>query len=74
MKADEFVEHIKNIHEHLKLQIEANNAKYKATADLHHKHVVFKEGDHVWVVLTKDRLPPGVNVKLHDRKVGIVKL
>ena len=70
MKANEFAEHIKNIHEEVKLRIEANSAKYKTAADLHRRKVVFEEGNYVWVVLTKDRLPAGVNVKLHDRKIG----
>ncbi|GJW62497.1 tubulin beta-1 chain [Tanacetum coccineum] len=51
-------------------QVEAHNARYKKAADLHQRKVVFEEGDYVWAVLTKDRLPAGVNVKLHDRKIG----
>ncbi|GKA64705.1 putative CCCH-type zinc finger family protein [Tanacetum coccineum] len=70
VKADEFAEHIKNIHEEVKLQVEAHNAKYKKAVDLHRRKVVFEEGDYVWAVLTKDRLRAGVNVKLHDRKIG----
>ncbi|GJZ61785.1 putative CCCH-type zinc finger family protein [Tanacetum coccineum] len=70
VKADEFAEHIKSIHEEVKLQVEAYNTKYKKVVDLHRRKVFFEEGDYVWAVLTKDRLPVGVNVKLHDRKVG----
>ncbi|GKC45414.1 putative CCCH-type zinc finger family protein [Tanacetum coccineum] len=70
VKADEFAQHITNTHEQVKREIEANNAKYKAAADMHRRKVVFQEGDFVWAVLTKDRIPAGVNVKLHDRKVG----
>ncbi|GKB15241.1 putative CCCH-type zinc finger family protein [Tanacetum coccineum] len=70
VKADEFAEQIRNTYEQVKLQIEANNAKYKAVADVHRRMVLFKEGDYVWAILTKDRLPAGANVKLHDRKVG----
>nr|GEU30846.1 hypothetical protein [Tanacetum cinerariifolium] len=70
VKADEFAEQIRNTHEQVKLHIEANNAKYKAVADVHRRRVLFKEGDYVWAILTKDRLPAESNVKLHDRKVG----
>lgn len=70
VEADEFARHIRNTHEQVKTQIEANNAKYKAVADIHRRKVVFQEGDFVWAVLTKDRMPARVNVKLHDRKVG----
>ncbi|GJY17851.1 putative CCCH-type zinc finger family protein [Tanacetum coccineum] len=55
VKADEFAKHIKNIHEEVKLQVEAHNAKYKKATDLHRRKVIFEEGDYVWVVLTKDR-------------------
>nr|GEV25963.1 putative reverse transcriptase domain-containing protein [Tanacetum cinerariifolium] len=70
VKGDEFAEHIKNIHEEDKLQVEAHNAKYKKAADLHRRKVVFEDGDYVWAILTIDRLSTGVNVKLHDRKIG----
>ncbi|GKB17115.1 MAK10-like protein [Tanacetum coccineum] len=70
VKAYEFDEQIRLIHEQVKLQIEANNAKFKAVADVHRRRVLFKEGDYVWAILTSDRLPAGVNVKLHDPKVG----
>nr|GEU53554.1 transposon Ty3-I Gag-Pol polyprotein isoform X1 [Tanacetum cinerariifolium] len=54
----------------VKLQVQAHNAKYKKAADLHRRKVVFEDKDYVWAVLTKDRLPAGVNVKLRDRKIG----
>ncbi|GJV27055.1 putative reverse transcriptase domain-containing protein [Tanacetum coccineum] len=66
VKADEFAEHIKNIHEEIKVQVEAHSARYKKSGDIHRRKVVFEEGDYVWTVLIKDRLPVGVNVKLHD--------
>ncbi|GKB77385.1 transposon ty3-I gag-pol polyprotein [Tanacetum coccineum] len=48
-----------------------NNAKYKSIADVHRRRVLFKERDYVWAILTKDRLPAGVNVELHDRKQAL---
>ncbi|GJW56103.1 protein kinase, ATP binding site-containing protein, partial [Tanacetum coccineum] len=49
-------------------EIETNHAKYNANVDVHRQRVLFKEGDYVFAVLTKDRLLARVNVKLHDRK------
>ncbi|GJV15887.1 putative CCCH-type zinc finger family protein [Tanacetum coccineum] len=66
VKANKFAEHIKTIHEEVKVQVEVQNARYKKSADIHQRKVVFEEGDYVWAFLTKDRLPVGVNVKLHD--------
>ncbi|XP_017255857.2 transposon Ty3-I Gag-Pol polyprotein isoform X1 [Daucus carota subsp. sativus] len=73
-KAEEMVERIKEIHEQVRDHIEASNLKYKAAADIHRRKVIFKEGDNVWAVLTKDRFLPGENHKLHDRKVGPCKI
>ena len=39
----------------MKIKLESTNAKYKVAADLHKKHVVFKAGDLVWVLISKDR-------------------
>ncbi|GKA30594.1 putative CCCH-type zinc finger family protein [Tanacetum coccineum] len=47
VKADELAEHIKSIHEEVKLQVEAYNAMYKKAADLHQRKVVFEEGDYI---------------------------
>ncbi|GKC25996.1 putative CCCH-type zinc finger family protein [Tanacetum coccineum] len=47
VKADELAEHIKSIHEEVKLQVKAYNAMYKKAADLHQRKVVFEEGDYI---------------------------
>jgi hypothetical protein len=69
-KALDMVTHMQQVHCEVKERIEASNAKYKTKADQHRRQVAFKEGDLVWVTLTKDRHPAGPFVKLHDRKVG----
>lgn len=70
IKAEEMADRIKEIHKQVQEHIEASNLKYKATADLHRRKVIFKEGDYVWAVLMKDRFLAGENHKLHDPKVA----
>ena len=69
-KADEMATFMKNVHAQVKSQIEKSNAKYKAAVDAHKREVLFKEGDLVWVLLSKERHPHGAYMKLNDRKVG----
>ncbi|GJT45763.1 putative CCCH-type zinc finger family protein [Tanacetum coccineum] len=57
VKVDEFAEQIRKTHEQVKLQIEINNSKYNATTHVHRRRVLSKEGDYMWDILTKDRLP-----------------
>ena len=48
------VKQLKKLHEKVRAHIEKQNAKYKEKADTHRKHVVLKEGDLVWVHLSKE--------------------
>ncbi|GJX04630.1 RNA-directed DNA polymerase [Tanacetum coccineum] len=57
---------IKALHEQLSDQITKHNLQYQARANKHRKHVVFNEGDLVWIYLRKDRFPPGRYGKLQD--------
>nr|GEZ83312.1 RNA-directed DNA polymerase [Tanacetum cinerariifolium] len=61
---------IKALHEQVRDQITKHNLQYQARANKHRKHVVFNEGDLVWIYLRKDRLPPGRYGKLQDRADG----
>jgi hypothetical protein len=70
LKADEMAEHLRGIHEQVKLAIHENNTKYKARVDSHRRQVLFDVGDFVWAVLTRDRFPVGEYNKLKDRKIG----
>lgn len=69
LKADEMAEHLRGIHEQVKLAIHENNTKYKARVDSHRRQVLFDVGDFVWAVLTRDRFPVGEYNKLKDRKI-----
>lgn len=51
-----------------------SNAKYKARADRKQKHVDFKVGDYVWVVLTKNRFPTGSYNKLSTKKIAPLEI
>ncbi|GJT19597.1 RNA-directed DNA polymerase [Tanacetum coccineum] len=61
---------IKALHEQVRDQITKHNLQYQARANKHRKHVVFNEGDLVWIYLRKDRFPPGRYGKLQDRADG----
>ena len=58
-KAENMENVMHQVHQQVKIKLEATNAKYKAAADLHRKHVVFEVGDNVWVLISKDRRPEG---------------
>jgi len=69
-KADELADHLRGIHEQVKLSIQESNDKYKARVDRHRRHVLFDVGDFVWAVLTRDWFPVGEYNKLKERKIG----
>ena len=54
-KAKDMANVMHQVHQQVKIKLEVTNAKYKAVADLHRKHVVFEVGDLVWVLISKDR-------------------
>ena len=58
------------IHAQVKERIEHSNTNYKAVADIHRRRLIFKEGDLIWVILTKGRCPQGSYSKLGAMKVG----
>ncbi|GAV89314.1 hypothetical protein CFOL_v3_32732, partial [Cephalotus follicularis] len=45
------------------------NEQYKRRVDKHHKQVVFKEGDLVWIHLRQKRFPAGRFGKLKPREM-----
>uniref|UniRef100_A0A2N9HV25 RNA-directed DNA polymerase n=1 Tax=Fagus sylvatica TaxID=28930 RepID=A0A2N9HV25_FAGSY len=69
-KAEEFATILQQVHQQVKLKLEAANAKYKVTADQHRKQVIFEVGDLVWVLISKDRRPEDQYSKLRPRKYG----
>ena len=50
------------------------NEKYMQSADIKRRNVEFKEGDFVYVVLTKDRFRIGTYNKLAARKIGPLEI
>ncbi|XP_035543158.1 uncharacterized protein LOC118347600 [Juglans regia] len=58
-KADEMAEHLRGIHDQVKLAIHESNVKYMVQVDGHHCLVLFDVGEFVWAVLTRDRFPVG---------------
>ncbi|GJY32751.1 hypothetical protein Tco_0417220 [Tanacetum coccineum] len=71
---DERVRAVKELHEKVKLKIEKQNHKYAKQANKHRKAAIFKEGDLVWVHMSKERFPPGRHVKLQQRGDGLFKI
>ncbi|KAD4384563.1 hypothetical protein E3N88_24731 [Mikania micrantha] len=61
---------IKQIHQQVRDKIINNNIVYQRRANVHRKRVVFKEGDLVWVHLSKDRFSRGRFGKLQPRADG----
>nr|GEW16726.1 hypothetical protein [Tanacetum cinerariifolium] len=66
-EGEERAEQIKSIHKQVRDQIVNNNIVYQRRANVHHKRVVFKEGDLVWIHLSKNRFPKGRAGKLQPR-------
>lgn len=58
-KVEDMANVMQQVHQQVKIKLEATNAKYKVAVDLHSKHVVFEVGDIVWVLISKDRRPKG---------------
>ena len=72
--ADERAKAIKVMHEQVRKRIEKQNQKYEKQANKHRKAVNFKEGDLVWMHLSKERFPPGRHAKLKQRGDGPFKI
>jgi hypothetical protein len=71
---DERAKAIKSLHEQVRKMIEKQNQKYERQANKYHRAVIFKEGDLVWVHLSKEIFPPRRNAKLKHRGDGPFKI
>jgi len=47
--ASAFASHIHDLHKEISKKIQESNAQYKSYADLHRRHLEFKEGDYVMI-------------------------
>ncbi|GAV58106.1 hypothetical protein CFOL_v3_01640 [Cephalotus follicularis] len=62
------------MHVQVHKQIIKQNEQYKRRVEKHRKHIVFKEGDLVWIHLRKERFPAGRFGKLQPRADGPFKV
>jgi hypothetical protein len=65
---------INDLHEQVRKRIEKQNHKYERQANKHRRAVIFKEGDLVWVHLSKEIFPPRRNAKLKHCGDGPFKI
>ena len=47
--ASAFASHIHDLHKEITKKIQKNKVQYKSYADLHRRHLEFKEGDYVMI-------------------------
>lgn len=73
-KAADFVKGLLDIHNTVRDNLSAANARYKARADQRRRHVEFEVGDFVWAVLSKERFSTGDYNKLAAKKIGPVEI
>ena len=71
---ENFVEHIKDIHDQVKQALQKSVDKYKERADRSRREVKFKVGDLVMDYLRKERLPKGQPTKLLTNNIGPLKI
>ncbi|GKA94505.1 putative reverse transcriptase domain-containing protein [Tanacetum coccineum] len=69
-KVKDFVAGLHGVHKAVHENLVRANSKYKQDSDHKQRHVDFEEGNFVWAVLTKDRLPVREYNKLSAKKIG----
>lgn len=65
---------LKPVHDQTLSNLTASTSHYKAATDTHRQRLVFNDGDLVWAVLTRDRMPAHLYNKLRAKKIGPLKI
>jgi hypothetical protein len=68
--AEDFSQHIQNIHAEVRHKLVVSADKYKQHADLHRRRVAFEVRDLVLICLRAECFPRGTFHKLHHRRAG----
>ena len=68
--AADFIDTIHQVHDRVVTNLQSSADRYKNTADLHRRRLVFEVGDLVWAFFTKDRMPARDYNKLKAKKIG----
>jgi len=72
--ASAFVSHIHDLHKEIRKKIQESTAQNKSYADLHRRHLEFKEVDYVMIRIRPERFPPGAVKKLTIRSATPFKI
>lgn len=65
---------LKPVHDQTLSNLTASTSHYKVATDTHCQRLVFNDGDLVWAVLTRDRMPAHLYNKLRAKKIGPLKI
>ena len=69
-----FIHNLQQVHQQTYDHLIASTTKYKVAVSYHRRQVEFNVGDLVWVVMTKDRMPPHEYNNLKPRKIGALEI
>ena len=62
--AEAFAQHVHDLHNEIRKNIQASNSQYKIHADTHRRHAEFQVGDYVMIRIRPEQFPSGTVKKL----------